>query len=167
MIEQTEQPRTFRLERRMYFRMTVGAIVGSVLLFAAAWWRLRALGFLHADDNPYCSPPIMLICLGGAWFGMVLGAGLGMFSATRDGVRIHTGNVRTETTTPDNIAKRTWRVFAICAGIGLAGFLGGYVEGRVQGHRKMVQHDLVFSDFIRVMTLVPVEVMEQKSRDRV
>jgi hypothetical protein len=162
MTEKTDRPGITRLERRVYFRMTIGAISGSLSLFAVALWRLRALGFLNAEENPYCGPPIMLICLGGALFGMFLGAGVGMFSATRDGPRSHTGSVRAEATKPDSVARRGWRALAISVCIGLAGFLFGYTEGRAQNRRRMVQRDIVYSAFTRVVTLVPVEVMERK-----
>lgn len=58
--------------------MVAGAVVGGVLLFVAAWFRLKQLGY--AGESPFCGPPVLLVCLGGAWLGMVLGAGVGMFS---------------------------------------------------------------------------------------
>jgi len=78
MNEEPETPERRRIARRLYGRMFVGALVGGVFLFAAAWLRLKHLGY--AGENPFCGPPFMMICLGGAWLGMVLGAGVGIFS---------------------------------------------------------------------------------------
>jgi hypothetical protein len=78
MIEKPDNRERNRITRRFYIRMLVGAMTGAVLLFTAAWLRLKHLGY--TGENPFCGPPSMLICLCGAWLGMVLGAGAGMFS---------------------------------------------------------------------------------------
>ncbi len=78
MIDKPENPERRRIARRLYARMLVGSAAGGVLLCVAAWLRLKQLGY--TGDNPFCGPPFMMICMGGAWLGMVLGAGVGVFS---------------------------------------------------------------------------------------
>ena len=77
-MEKPEDPERRRIARRLYTRMFVGAVAGGVLLCAAAWLRLKQLGY--TGENPYCGSPVMLIYMCGTWLGIVLGAGVGIFS---------------------------------------------------------------------------------------
>ena len=58
--------------------MFVGAVAGGGLLCAAAGLRLKQLEY--SGENPYCGAPVMMIYMCGAWLGVVLGAGVGIFS---------------------------------------------------------------------------------------
>ncbi len=66
------------LTRRLYVRMFIFALIGFILFFSLAWFRLYMNGTLN-NSNPYAGPPSLLTCLSFGGFGLVIGAITGLF----------------------------------------------------------------------------------------
>ena len=68
------------LRRRVFHRMIFFAVAGFIVFFVGAWLYLRYIGVTTGGQNPYSGPPYLMVCFSASWLGMVIGAGLGMFT---------------------------------------------------------------------------------------
>jgi len=79
----TEDNAKTKSRKQLYLRIFLFALLGFALFFGGAWLRLIQVGAFKYASNPYAGPPPFLTCLFYGGFGIVFGAGAGLFKRKR------------------------------------------------------------------------------------
>jgi len=71
-----------KTKNQIYTRMFFFALIGFIIFFMGAWFRLHQTGAFDSQ-NPYSGPPPLMTCLFFGFFGLVIGAVTCLFKKRR------------------------------------------------------------------------------------
>jgi len=71
-----------KTKNKIYTRLFFFALIGFIIFFMGAWFRLQQTGAFDSQ-NPYSGPSPLMTCLFLGFFGLVIGAVTSLFKKRR------------------------------------------------------------------------------------